>query len=69
MSLPDLSKNSARKLFGDTARASAGSAWCCWFCWPSRPPRTFFADWQRYQRGYERLISKRSDAFTLAPPL
>jgi cytochrome c1 len=29
------------------------------------PAKHFFADWHRYQRGYERLISRRSDAVTL----
>jgi cytochrome c1 len=29
------------------------------------PAKDFFADWHVYQRGYERLISKRSDAVTL----
>ena len=29
------------------------------------PAKDFFADWHRYQRGYERLITRRSDAVTL----
>ena len=29
------------------------------------PSKDFFADWRSYQRGYERLISRRSDALTL----
>jgi hypothetical protein len=29
------------------------------------PAKDFLADWHVYQRGYERLISKRSDAVTL----
>jgi cytochrome c1 len=29
------------------------------------PSKDFFADWRHYQRGYERLISRRSDALTL----
>ena len=29
------------------------------------PAKHYFADWHRYQRGYQRLISRRSDAVTL----
>ena len=29
------------------------------------PAKNFFADWHRYQRGYVKLISRRSDAVTL----
>ncbi|MGB9234962.1 MAG: hypothetical protein WCC04_11150, partial [Terriglobales bacterium] len=65
MSLPDPLEKLRQKLFGDTVILFGWISLVLLILLAIAPAKTFFADWHRYQRGYERLISKRGDAFTL----
>ena len=65
MSLPDPLENLRQKFFGDTVSAFGWSSLLLLILLAVAPAKNFFADWHRYQRGYERLISRRSDAVTL----
>jgi len=63
--LPDTLEKLRRKFFGDIVRAFGWTSLLLLVLLAIAPAKNFFADWHRYQRGYERLISKRSDAVTL----
>ncbi len=65
MSLPDPLEKLRQKLFGDTVILFGWISLVLLILLAIAPAKNFFADWHRYQRGYERLISKRSDAVTL----
>src|SRR6202158_4081035 len=62
---PDILETLRQKVFGDTVRTFGWMRLLLLFLLAIAPAKNFFADWHRYQRGYERLISKRSDAVTL----
>lgn len=65
MRLPYSLKKLRQKFFGDTVRIFAWMSLLLLILLAIAPAKNHFADWRRYQRGYERLISKRSDAITL----
>jgi cytochrome c1 len=54
-----------QKLFGDTVTSFGWMSVVLLVLLGIAPAKHFFADWHIYQRGYERLIAKRSDAVTL----
>lgn len=62
---PDILETLRQKVFGDTVRTFGWISLLLLILLAIAPAKNFFADWHRYQRGYERLISKRSDAVTL----
>jgi cytochrome c1 len=63
--LPDTLEK-LRPWFGaDSVRTFGGTSLLLLVLLAIAPAKNFFADWHRYQRGYERLISRRSDAVTL----
>jgi mono/diheme cytochrome c family protein len=63
--LPDSLEKLRQKFFGDTVRIFGWMSLLMLILLAIVPAKDFFADWRRYQRGYGRLISKRSDAVTL----
>ena len=65
MRLPDSLETLRQKFFGDTVRTFGWISLLLLILLAVAPAKHFFADWHRYQRSYERLISKRSDAVTL----
>lgn len=65
MRLPDPLEKLRQKFFGDTVRTFGWTSLLLLILLAIAPAKHYFADWHRYQRGYERLISKRSDAVTL----
>ena len=65
MRLLDPLKKLRRKFFGDSVTAFGSMSLILLVLLAIAPAKHFFADWHVYQRGYERLISKRSDAVTL----
>ncbi len=65
MRLPDSLVKLRQKFFGDTVRTFGWMSLVLVVLLAIAPTKDYFADWHRYQRGYERLISKRSDAVTL----
>ena len=65
MKLPDPLEKLRQKLFGDIVTIFAWISLVLLILLAIAPAKDFFADWHVYQRGYERLISKRSDAVTL----
>ena len=62
---PDILEKLRQKFFGDTVTTFGWISLLLLILLAIAPAKNFFADWHRYQRGYERLISKRSDAVTL----
>ena len=65
MKLPDSLEKLRQKFFGDTVRTFGWASLLLLILLAIAPAKDFFSDWRRYQRGYEHLISKRSDAVTL----
>ena len=65
MKLPGPLEKLRQKFFGNTITAFGWTSLILLILLSVAPAKNFFADWHRYQRGYERLISKRSDAVTL----
>ncbi len=65
MRLPDRLEKLRKKFFGDAVRAFGWMSLLLLILLAIAPARNYFADWHRYQRGYERLIGTRSDAVTL----
>ncbi|HYU46661.1 MAG TPA: c-type cytochrome [Terriglobales bacterium] len=65
MRLPDTLEKLRQKFFGDIVRTFGWTSLLLLVLLAIAPAKNFFADWHRYQRGYERLIGKRSDAVTL----
>jgi cytochrome c1 len=63
--LPDPFEKLRQKFFGDSVTAFGSMSVILLVLLAIAPAKHFFADWHVYQRGYERLISKRSDAITL----
>jgi mono/diheme cytochrome c family protein len=63
--LPTSLEKLRQKFFGDTVRTFGWMSLLLLILLAVAPAKNHFADWRRYQRGYERLISKRSDAITL----
>jgi cytochrome c1 len=63
--LPDPLEKLRQKFLGDTVRTFGWVSLLLLVLLAIAPAKNFFADWHRYQRGYERLISRRSDAVTL----
>jgi len=63
--LPDTLEKLRQKFFGDIVRTFGWTSLLLLVLLAIAPAKNFFADWHRYQRGYERLIGKRSDAVTL----
>jgi len=63
--LPDTLEKLRQKLFSDTVTTFGWMSVVLLILLAIAPAKNFFADWHRYQRGYERLISRRSDAVTL----
>jgi cytochrome c1 len=51
--------------FGDTVRAFGTMSLVLVISLAIAPAKGFFSEWHSYQRGYEKLISKRADAVTL----
>jgi cytochrome c1 len=54
-----------QKFFGDSTTAFGSMSVILLALLAIAPAKHFFADWHVYQRGYVRLIAKRSDAVTL----
>ena len=65
MRLPDRLEKLRQLFFGDIVRTFGWTSLLLLLLLAVAPAKHFFADWHRYQRGYERLISNRSDAVTL----
>lgn len=65
MKLPGPLERLRQKFFGDAMAAFGWTSFVLLLLLAIAPAKNFFADWLRYQRGYERLISQRSDAITL----
>lgn len=65
MRLPDPLDKLRQKFFGDGVTAFGSMSLILLVLLAIAPAKHYFADWHVYQRGYERLISKRSDAVTL----
>ena len=65
MRLPDTLEKLRQKFLGDTVTTFGWMSLVLLILLAIAPAKNFFADWHRYQRGYERLISRRSDAVTL----
>ncbi len=65
MRLPDSIEKLRQRLFGDTVRTFAWTSLLLLILLAVAPAKHYFADWRVYQRGYQQLISKRSDAVTL----
>ncbi len=65
MRLPDSLEKIRRRFFGDTVQTFGWMSLLLLVLLAVAPAKDYFADWHRYQRGYERLIGKRSDALTL----
>ncbi len=65
MSLPENLKKFRQKFFGNSVSAFGWTSLILLILLAIAPAKNFFSDWLRYQRGYERLISRRSDAVTL----
>jgi cytochrome c1 len=65
LSLPNTLEKLRQKFFGDIVRAFGWTSLLLLVLLAIAPAKNFFADWHRYQRGYERLINRRSDAVTL----
>ncbi len=65
MRLPDPLEKLRQKFFGDSVTAFGSMSLILLALLAIAPAKDFFSDWHVYQRGYERLISKRSDAVTL----
>jgi mono/diheme cytochrome c family protein/cytochrome c1 len=63
--LPTFLEKLRQKFFGDTVRTFGWMSLLLLILLAVAPAKNHYADWRRYQRGYERLISKRSDAITL----
>ncbi|MBI3477546.1 MAG: c-type cytochrome [Acidobacteria bacterium] len=66
MRLPDSLEKLRQKFFGNTVRAFGWTSLFLLILLAIAPAKNHFAEWRRYQRGYEKLISKRSDAVTLS---
>lgn len=65
MKLPIPLEKLRQKFLGDTVTLFGWMSLALLLLLAIAPAKHFFSDWQVYQRGYERLISKRSDAITL----
>ena len=65
MSLPGLLARLRQKFFSDAVTGFGWMSLLLLLLLAVAPARHVFSDWQVYQRGYLRLISKRSDAITL----
>jgi cytochrome c1 len=65
MKLPGLLEKFRQKFFADAISAFGWTSLVLLLLLAVAPAKNFFADWLRYQRGYVRLISRRSDAVTL----
>ena len=65
MQLPDSLERLRQKFFGSAAQVFGWMSLLLLLLLAIAPTKYHFADWRRYQRGYERLISRRSDAVTL----
>ena len=65
MQLPDSIERLRQKFFGSAAQVFGWMSLLLLLLLAIAPTKYHFADWRRYQRGYERLISRRSDAVTL----
>jgi len=63
--LPDSLERLRQKFFGSAAQVFGWMSLLLLLLLAIAPTKYHFADWRRYQRGYERLISRRSDAVTL----
>lgn len=63
--LPDPLEKLRQKIFPDSVSAFGWCSLLLLILLAIAPAKTFFADWQRYQRGYVRMIARRSDALTL----
>jgi len=63
--LPDPLDKLRQKFFGDSMTAFGSMSMILLVLLAISPFKHHFADWHVYQRGYTRLISKRSDAVTL----
>jgi mono/diheme cytochrome c family protein len=63
--LPDSLEKLRQKFFGDTVRTFGWMSLLLLILLAVAPAKNYFADWRRYQRGYEHLIRTRSDAITL----
>jgi mono/diheme cytochrome c family protein len=62
---PDTLEKLRQKFFGDTVTTFGWMSVVLLILLAIAPAKNYFADWHRYQRGYERLIGRRSDAVTL----
>jgi cytochrome c1 len=65
MQLPDRFEKIRERLFGDAAQVFGWMSLLLLVLLAVAPAKYHFSDWHRYQRGYERLIARRSDAVTL----
>ena len=65
MQLPNGLERLRQKFFGSAAQVFGWMSLLLLLLLAIAPTKYHFADWRRYQRGYERLISRRSDAVTL----
>lgn len=65
MKLCDFLEKLRQEFLVDTARTFGWTSLLLLILLAIAPAKHYFADWHRYQRGYERLISRRSDAVTL----
>ncbi len=65
MRLPDPLEKLRQRFFGDTVRTFGWISLLLLILLAIAPAKNHFADWRRYQRGYEHLIRTRSDAVTL----
>ena len=65
MRLPDPLEKLRQKFFANSVVSFGWTSLLLLILLAIAPAKNFFADWHVYQRGYQRLISKRSDAVTL----
>ena len=65
MKLPLPLETLRKKIFPDTVTSFGWMSLVLLVLLAVAPAKHHFADWHVYQRGYERLIGKRSDAVTL----
>ena len=65
MQLPNGIEKLRQKYFVDAPHVFGWTSLLLLILLAVAPAKHYFADWQKYQRGYQRLISTRSDAVTL----
>jgi cytochrome c1 len=63
--LPDAIEKLRQKYFAEAPHIFGWTSLLLLILLAVAPAKHYFADWQHYQRGYQRLISTRSDAVTL----